>query len=1053
MFIDLSMFSFTVQILIEINISIVLKITSIEEEFIYQYETTQYLLEISKPRIESRYDYIEEYLTDITALITIHNYENLYERLGYIRTHQYTILQFTNALEFYIMLNSLDPFSEDRDPAIDDSTINSVYIVNKRIPVFKLEFVFSTTNDMFSTNISNIETKLKSIGYGRLLISNNSTYTNHMCVIESVESSSYLIISDFDNLNINGLFRLEKNPLNAVFSVKFRGDKVVNDSERSILIDNNLNHIIWFTVFLSSTTFKLTTEDHRQCSVLIQSIGSETNLLVYLIGVDDPEKSNYQHIEFFIHYGSGSALQFRTYIAGNTYTLNVIDSVIILEQSEYLNIYWLIDWYHQNDDFEVDILPTMLDQTSLKYITIKYLDDRRLGYNEYSEYYVVLGDNYTLTISDVNTVLMTFMFNGISQIPSSPTEYTIDYDMNDPGAYISFKTPNVDSDEIKLYDLSLTSSKPHFELYTIDVNQNMYSILNEYRIYQLLINDSVIKTALNSTSELTLAIKTMKNNVLSPFAIKGSSIDALYEDDYTTTIYTYDDSIFTLTEFLNNLYLIPIDLSDLSDENTEDTPPSEFGDIQLLVKVSYDQDETATIASTADKSLLSITNLADGNQMNVHNSTSGFINTYVKTINNIRKGLFMDYAAISYDIGSYNNGVYNTQPFGATSIVVFSNTHPNIRNTEWKKFSSHGHHGAMFGISRLSGQQKIIIQFAGNSYSNAGEYVDFNFLDITTEINYLVWASVKETETGVYNLTLELWSFSDSSTPPTLVQSVNYTKTFNILTSSSLNKDHYHSGIDRYTDTNEYQYFNQSLSSIIVFELRFYKGCIENSLKDSVLNEMLDYWRCVVLLYQYQPTNVHYIIGSYNENIFGFVLKNEFEFVEKIKATSINVFRLNTHDIDIKTEDTVNLGSWSSANYLIENVFIGVNKFPDFDKIGLIFNGIERIEYGHTFDFENLPNNTVYLLFVSVVQTSVNSFEIYQQLWSKQEDNIILEEFQYTIQEYLNNSVKNSDTYNVSIHEDMVNPPYTVLEHLFYKGTFENLEKNQLITTILNKYS
>jgi hypothetical protein len=1062
MFIDLSMFSFTVQILIEINISIVLKITSIEEEFIYQYETSQYLLEISKPRIESRYDYIEEYLTDITALITIHNYENLYERLGYIRTHQYTILQFTNALEFYIMLNSLDPFSEDRDPAIDDSTINnSVYLVNKRIPVFKLEFLFSTTNDMFSTNISNIEQKLKSIGYGRLLISNNNTYTNHMCVIDSVESSNYLIISDFDNLNVNGLFRLEKNPLNAVFSIRFRGDKVVNDSERLILIDNNLKHIIWFPVFLSSTTFILTTEDHRQCSVLIQSIGSETNLLVYLIGVDDPEKSNYQQIDFFIHYGSGSAIQFRTNISGNTYTLNVIDSVIILEQSEYLNIYWLIDWYHENDDFEVDIFPTMLDQISLKYITIKYLDDRRLGYNEYSEYYVVLGDNYTLTISDVNTVLMTFMFNGISQIPSLPTEYTLYYDMNDPGAFISFKTHDIDSDEIKLYDLSLTSSKPHVELYSIDVNQNMYSILNEYRIYQLFINDSVIQSALNNTGELTLAIKTMKNNIVSPFAIKGDNTDTLYEDDYTTTIYNYDNSIFTftLTEFFNNLYLTPINLSDLSDENTQDIstsliPPSEFGDIQLLVKVSYDQDETATIASTADKSILSITNLADGNQMNVHNSTSGFINTYVKTINFIRKGLFMDYAGISYNIGSYNNGIYNTQPFGATSIVVFSNTHPNIRNNVWKKFSSHGNHGAMFGISRFGGEQKIIIQFAGNSYSNAGEYVDFNFLDITTEINYLVWASVKETETGVYNLTLELWSFSDSSTPPTLVQSVNYTKTFNILTSSSLNKDHYHSGIDRYTDTDEYQYFNQSLSSIIVFESRFYKGCIENSLKDSVLNEMLDYWRCVVLLYQYQPTNVHYIIGSYNENIFGLVLKNEFEFVEKIKATSINVFRLNTHDIDIKIEDTINLGSWSSSNYAIDNVFMGVSKFSNFNKIGLIFNGIERIEYGHTFDFENLQNNTVYLLFMSVVQTTVNSFKIYQQLWSKQEeeDYIILEEFEYTIQEYLNNSVKNSDTYNVSIHEDVVNASYTVLEHYFYKGTFENLTKNQLITTILNKY-
>jgi hypothetical protein len=274
----------------------------------------------------------------------------------------------------------------------------------------------------------------------------------------------------------------------------------------------------------------------------------------------------------------------------------------------------------------------------------------------------------------------------------------------------------------------------------------------------------------------------------------------------------------------------------------------DLGDIRLVVKVSYDQDPSATIAATSDKSLLTIKNLADDTQMNTHNSTtSGLINTYVKTINIIRKGLFMNYSAVSYDMGSYNDGIYNTEPFGATSIVVFSNAHPNMRNARWKKFSSHGYHGAMFGISRFGNQQKLVIQFAGNTYAGEGEYIDFNFPDITTEINYLVFASVKEIATNVFLLNFELWSFTDNQTNPVLVQSVSFTKAFDILTSVALTKDHYHSGVDRYDDPSD-----AGKSSILVFETRFYIGCIEGALKDVVITEILDYWRCVGIELTYQ---------------------------------------------------------------------------------------------------------------------------------------------------------------------------------------------------------
>jgi hypothetical protein len=283
----------------------------------------------------------------------------------------------------------------------------------------------------------------------------------------------------------------------------------------------------------------------------------------------------------------------------------------------------------------------------------------------------------------------------------------------------------------------------------------------------------------------------------------------------------------------------------LIDYDKEIQPP-EFGDIRLVVKVSYDQDDTATIATTSDKSLQTIKNLADNLPMNVHNSPN-FQNTYVKTINFIRKGLYMSHCGVSYDMGSYNDNIYNTIPFGATSIVVFSNAHPYMRSVAWKKFSSHGYHGAMFGISRIGTQDKLVIQFAGNTYSGAGEYIDFYFPDTSTEINYLAFASVKETATNVYLFNFELHSFTDASNPVSLVQSVSFTKVVNIATSVSVNKDHYHSGIDKYDDTSD-----AGKSAILIFETRFYIGCIEGALKDLVVKELLDYWRCVGIEFTYQ---------------------------------------------------------------------------------------------------------------------------------------------------------------------------------------------------------
>ena len=271
----------------------------------------------------------------------------------------------------------------------------------------------------------------------------------------------------------------------------------------------------------------------------------------------------------------------------------------------------------------------------------------------------------------------------------------------------------------------------------------------------------------------------------------------------------------------------------------------ELGDTRQVVQVSYDKDESAEIAQTADKGIVSLTNLADGNPMVIKNTASTNVATYEKTINLVRKGLLMDYTGVFYDMGSHNDGIYNTDVFGATSIVVFSNNHPNVRNLSWKKLSSHGYHGAFFGISRFGSQQKLCIQFGGSSFaSDPSHYIDFNWIDISTDINYLAFASVKETATGVFSLHLELHSFTDENSDPILVAERDFTHVFDILTSNSLNKDQYHSGLDRYLD--------ESYASIVFYETRYYIGVIEGTAKNIIINELLDYWRAVGVDLTYQ---------------------------------------------------------------------------------------------------------------------------------------------------------------------------------------------------------
>ena len=284
----------------------------------------------------------------------------------------------------------------------------------------------------------------------------------------------------------------------------------------------------------------------------------------------------------------------------------------------------------------------------------------------------------------------------------------------------------------------------------------------------------------------------------------------------------------------------------LLDYDKDEVSGLDLGDTRLIVQVSFDKDASAEIQETADKHLLSIKNLADDTQMDISNTAvSGRVATYIKTINYIRKGLLMNYCGVFQLIGSYNSGIYNTQTFGVTSIAIFTNNHPEIRGVSWKKFSTAGVHGGFFGISKYGTQNKLCIQFAGISFgSDPTHYIPFDFNDKTTEINYLAWASVKESGTNVYSLHFELWSFTDSKTDPVLVAERTFSHVIDLSTSNALNKDRYHSGIDRYLD--------ESYSSLVFFETRFYIGAISGTNKTTIINGLLDYWRGVGIDLTYQ---------------------------------------------------------------------------------------------------------------------------------------------------------------------------------------------------------
>ena len=202
---------------------------------------------------------------------------------------------------------------------------------------------------------------------------------------------------------------------------------------------------------------------------------------------------------------------------------------------------------------------------------------------------------------------------------------------------------------------------------------------------------------------------------------------------------------------------------------------------------------------------------------------------------NSRTALSLNHSGLSQNIGNALSGIYDTTPFGITTLAVFSRNNTEMNNP-WFKLSGHSNY---FSIVRYNNTNNISLQFRGTTYSN-DILITFNFSTLTNPNNHLVWGSVKQIgATEQYELHCELWSFTTSSTGA-LVDSQTATITLAYdNTNASFSETDYLVGMDINTgnpiDKSDY-------GSITIGETRLYKGNFTTADKNQLIQDIITYW-------------------------------------------------------------------------------------------------------------------------------------------------------------------------------------------------------------------
>jgi hypothetical protein len=553
---DFSMFSNTTVFEVKVKITLQLDISNQDELLFYEYPDNTYTIHVEKPTVQTKYDYPEEYIENSNAPITIFDYFDESTRFGYIRTHQHTIVQYTNNQNYTIVLDQDDQYGDTLIDIQDETG-------SKSINIFKTKLIFKKEDEIFNLNTP-LEEKLKSIGYGRLYINplDDPTYNGYMLKIETIDSKPYLIYDTINTSDLKGLFRIEQLSLNATYGLRYRdSDSLTQNfiSEREVKIGNILElESLYWKMIGDNNEFKLATMDERIMSYNIQNYNN-----LYLIGIDDSlyESTDYNEIIFYIYTGSGGAIQFRTNINGSIYVLNVSTNNVILEPLR-TDIHWLVNWYYETLSLKqikkLSSMITNLDSdTLLRYISIKYMDNNYLGYNNYKELFLNLGTNNTITTSETNNNLFTLRFNGVSLIPQTPYNFVLRY--NKEPAKLSFALDDdINIDFIKLYNISLDPNFPHLELSSHNVvsDTNIVTISdNGIKIYVLQDEQQIIKT--NTIDTLNIGLKVVRNNISSQFASSNPSQSQTENSPSTTQItlveYAWDTTLDVFFSKIQNI--------------------------------------------------------------------------------------------------------------------------------------------------------------------------------------------------------------------------------------------------------------------------------------------------------------------------------------------------------------------------------------------------------------------------------------------------------------------------------------------------------------------
>ena len=353
-----------------------------------------------------------------------------------------------------------------------------------------------------------------------------------------------------------------------------------------------------------------------------------------------------------------------------------------------------------------------------------------------------------------------------------------------------------------------------------------------------------------------------------------------------------------------------------------------FINVELLVHISYDKDQTSTISGGE---LQSMTNLANNQPMSVHNYTNEGSSVSELELNN-RQGLYFKYSGVSYDVGgSYADGFYggdgNDLFVGATAIVVFNNT--NKANL-WAKFTSMGSDGSFFGLARHYKNNKLCIQFLNTSYGGDAESIPFDFNN-TNDPNtyYLLFGSVQEIAVSNIEFVFELWSFTNTTeehTRKTWTDNLDL-RTLNHYRGSDTI---YHCGIknSRYNSNIRY-------SNINIFESRYYKGCVSGDFKEFTISDMMNYWKgnppadsiipivepVIIISYTYLQINLNLYIDFFAHSL---EIDDVDELARIVKSFTIEIAGYRVPSIDrniILWNDSGFGGDWWTTEVTNNNLF------------------------------------------------------------------------------------------------------------------------------------